>query len=118
MFDMVLRIPDLVLIDQLCKRLIFHRFDPALGVGVQIRTSGRKLQRLYMARFDERTKGICEFRVAVMDEVSTVFKDTPFVHRDIPSNVHHPGFIGMWRDSRYLNATAVEMDKEQHVVSD
>ncbi len=71
-----------------------------------------------MTRSDERAKGICEFRIAVMDEVSAALEDAPFVHGDIPGDLLHPGFIGMWRDPSDLDATALEMDKEQHVLGD
>ena len=53
-----------------------------------------------------------------MDEVPASIEETPFVHRDIPGDLLHPGFIGMWRDPGDLNATALQMDKEQNVVSD
>ena len=86
-------------------------------MGVQIRTPGWKLEWLYTTRLDDRTKRIREFRIAVMDEVSTVFEETPFIHGDIPSDLHHPGLIGMLCDPGDLNPTALELDKEQHVVS-
>ncbi len=59
-----------------------------------------------MARFDDRAKRICEFRIAVMDEVPAAFEKTPFVHDDIPRDLLHPGFIGMRRDPGDLNAAA------------
>ncbi len=60
-----------------------------------------------MTRFDDRAKRIREFRIAVMDEVSAALEEAPFVHGDIPSDILHPGFIGMWRDPGDLNATAL-----------
>ncbi len=89
---------------------------PTFLLGVQIRTPGWKLEWLYMTRFDDRTKRIREFRIAVMNEVSTVFEETQFVHGDIPRDLLHPGFIGMCCDPGDLNAAALEMDEEQHVV--
>jgi len=80
---------------------------PALGVFVQIRTPGGKLERLYMTRSYDRTKRIREFRIAVMDEVSVALEEASFVHGDISYDLHHPGFIGMWRDPGDLNATAL-----------
>ena len=69
-----------------------------------------------MARFDDRAKRICEFRIAVMDKIPAAFEETPFVHRDIPRDLLYPGFIGMWRDPGNFVATALQMDKEQYVV--
>ncbi len=40
---------------------------------------GGKLEWLYTTRLDDRTKGIHEFRVTVMDEVSTVLEETLFL---------------------------------------
>ncbi len=87
-------------------------------MGVQIRTPGWKYEWLYMTRFDDRAKRIREFCIAVMDEISTVFKETPFIHSDIPRDLFHPSLIRMRRDPGHLNATALEKDKEQHIVSD
>ena len=69
-------------------------------------------------RLDDLAKGACEFRIAVMDEVSTVIEKTPFVHGDISRDLLHPGFRGMRCDANDLNTTALEMSKEQYVVSD
>ena len=71
-----------------------------------------------MARSDDRAKGIGEFRIAVMDEVSAALEEAPFVHGEVPGDLLHPGFIGMWHDPGDLNATALQMNKEQHVVGD
>jgi len=54
--------------DKLWQSLLFHRSYPALGMSVQILALGWKLQWLVVAWFDDRTKGICEFRIAVIDE--------------------------------------------------
>ena len=42
----------------------------------------------------------------------------PFIHGDIPGDLHHPDFVGMGRDPGDLHATALEMDEEQNVVGD
>ena len=81
-------------------------------MGIQIRTPDWKLDWLYMARFDDRAKRICEFRIAVMDEIPAAFEKTPFVHGDIARDLLHSGFIGMWRDPSDLNTTALKMNKE------
>ena len=47
-----------------------------------------------------------------MDEISAALEEALFVHRDIPGDLHHPGFIGMGRDTGDLNATALQMYKE------
>ena len=74
-------------------------------MGVQIRAPGGKLEWLYITGLDDRAKGIREFRVSVMDEVSAVLEATPFVHGHVSGNSLHPGLIGMWRDPGQLNAT-------------
>ena len=51
-----------------------------------------------------------------MDEVPAFLKEAPSIHSDIPGDLFHPGFIGMWRNPGNLNATALKLDKEQHVV--
>jgi len=71
-----------------------------------------------MTRFDDRAKRFREFRIAAMNEVSAALEGAPFVHGDIPGDLLHPGFIGMWCDPGDLNLTALEVDKEQHVISD
>ena len=71
-----------------------------------------------MTRFDDRPERIREFSIAVMDEISAAFEEAPLVHGDISGYLLHPSFIGMWRDPSDLNATALQMDKEQHVVGD
>jgi len=53
-----------------------------------------------------------------MAEVPAFLKEAPSIHGDIPGDLLHPSFIGMWRDPGDLNATALKLDKEQHVVSD
>ena len=63
-----------------------------------------------MIRFDDRAKRIREFCITVVDEISAIIEKTTFIHGDIPRDLHHPGFIGMWRDPGDLNATALEMD--------
>ena len=45
-------------------------------MGIQIWTPSWKLEWLYMTRLDDRAKGIREFRVTVMDEVTTVLKES------------------------------------------
>ena len=87
-------------------------------MGIQIRAPGWKLQWLHLARFNDRAKGIREFRIAVMDEITAITEKTPFVHGHVSGDLFHPSFIRMRRDSRDLNATTPEMDKEQHVVGD
>jgi hypothetical protein len=64
-----------------------------------------------MTRSYDRTKRICEFRIAVVDEISAALEEAPLVHTDIPGYLLHPGFIGMWRDPCDLNETALLMDK-------
>ena len=41
-----------------------------------------------------------------------------YVLGQAPSNLLHPGFIGMWRDPSDLNAMALKVDKEQHIIRD
>ena len=45
----------------------------------------------------DRTKRVRELGIAVMDEIPATPKETPFVHGDIPSDLLHPGFIGVYR---------------------
>ena len=68
-----------------------------------------KFEWLYLARFDDRAKGIREFRIAVMDEISAITEKPPFIHGCVSGDLFHPGFVGMWRDPRDLNATALQM---------
>ncbi len=65
-----------------------------------------------------RTKENVFVGIAVMDEILAAFEETPLVHGDIPRDLLYPDFIGMWRDPGNFNATALEMDKEQHIISD
>jgi len=51
-------------------------------------------------------------------EILAIFEEAPFVHRYISGDLFHPGFIGMWRDPGDFNATALQMDEEEHIVSD
>ena len=53
-----------------------------------------------------------------MDKISAALEEAPLVHGDISGYLLHPGFIGMWRDPGDLNATALQVDKEQHVIGD
>jgi hypothetical protein len=69
-----------------------------------------------MTRFDDRSKRIREFPIAVMDEVSASLEEAPLVHGDISGHLLHPGFIGMWRDPSNLNATTLQTDEKKHVV--
>jgi len=64
-----------------------------------------------MTRCDDRAKRICEFRIAIMDEVPASVKKAPLIHGDIPGDLFHPGVIRMSRDPGDLNATALEVDK-------
>jgi hypothetical protein len=57
-------------------------------------------------RSDDSAERIREFRIAIMDEIKAIFENSPFVHRDIPGNLFHPGFIGMWRDPGALHEAA------------
>jgi len=53
-----------------------------------------------------------------MDEISTALEEAPFVDAGIFGDLLHPRFIGMRRDPSDLNATALEMDEEQHIERD
>ena len=60
-----------------------------------------------MSRFDDRAKRIREFRIAVVDEISAIIEETPFIHGDIPRDLFHPLLIRMRCDAGNLNATAL-----------
>ena len=53
-----------------------------------------------------------------MDEIPAIAEKAPFVHRYISGDLLHPGFIRVWCHSRDFNLAAIEMDKEQHIISD
>ena len=53
-----------------------------------------------------------------MDEISAALEESPLVQGHVSGDLLHPGFIRMVRDPGDLNASAVEKDKEQHVVGD
>ena len=73
-----------------------------------------------MTRFDDRAKRIREFRIAVMNEVPASFKKAPFIHGDIPSNLHHPGYSSKTHEpcvlEIVLKSTFIPLFIEQHKI--
>jgi hypothetical protein len=63
---------------------------------------------------DDRAKGTCEFRVTVMEQVSTVLKEAPFIHGYVSGDLLHPPFIWMRRQTRYFDLATLQGYEEQH----
>ena len=70
-----------------------------------------------MTRFDNRPEGSGVFRIAVMQKIATVSKGAAALHGRVPGDLLHPLLVRMIGDPGNVNPAALEMDKEEDVVS-
>src|SRR5262245_37951336 len=99
--------------DQPGEGFLFNGAHPPLREGVQwwwqwdVRDAGRVNTLL---------KGRAVFAIPVMDQVLSGREEASCLHCDVAGHLHHPGFIGMWRDPSHMDLPAAQMDEKESVV--
>src|SRR5262245_34705163 len=102
--------------DQLRQAFFLDRTYPALRVGVQIRTSRRQGCAFHAAGSEGLPKLAAEFLVTVVQQVTTTVQIPGGLHRCVTRHLLHPTRVRMARDAAQEYTSAVQFDKEQHVV--
>ncbi len=96
----------------------FNRFHKSLRKCVQIRTSGRKDERLDSDASQNHVKCGREFRIPVANEVSTFGQQVATTAGQIPRSLPHPGVGWIASDPCNIDLAAADMNEEQTVIGD
>ncbi len=102
--------------DQPRERFLFDGAHPALRVGIEIGRAWREWHARDACLINNALKGWTVLTVFVMDEILPRGQKAPVRHRHVPSDLRHPGLIGVRRHPGNMHFPGAEPDKEQDVI--
>jgi len=59
-----------------------------------------------MTSLEHFSKGLGVFGIAIMDQISAIPEESPFIHAHISRDLFHPTFIGMSGNTRDVHASS------------
>src|SRR5215831_18862216 len=90
--------------------------EPIFRISIQIRTSRRQLNRFYPSSRHGSPEHRAEPRVAIMQDVSPLLQESPFLPDRVARHLLHPSLVRMSCDPGQADATTLQVNEEQHVV--
>jgi hypothetical protein len=94
----------------------FARENPAFCESVQIRRSGRKLDRFLAGRLQYPVERGAVLAIAVVDDVLHFVQKANTFHCLVPCNLFHPRLVRVCRNASQVNASAGMVQKEQDAI--
>src|SRR6516162_2820882 len=98
------------------KHSSFARSHPSFGVGIEVWTPRRELNRFYITSRERCPKHRAELGVAIVQCVSPLLQESPGLAGSVARHLLHPCLVRMPGDSGQADTATLQVNEEQDVI--